>query len=374
MRSIKKMFSRLTKLRLATPTSSLNEVDSRTKKVVPTMKKSMQAVPALVAVILMHSSGAFRCFLLASESPQIAASNRQVGQDRQQTQGTSEPKESLDPLDAASKASALLEKIKSAVATATWEEYVQRPGDNAPALWTKAKVKIHFDKGRYLLRFDYQTKMQNTIYMDKDGKVIEERVVEWKPKEFVVLWDGKVGYAVTFWERIRPSGCQVEIYSSMPATDINRRFFTDPARLQVLDISSVLKNVGRDAIKVSKLPEKGYRASYLPKPWKGHFEFDFQPELGFHVTSHRLFDAEDKEPFETCTAKWKKTKGVWHVDRLVFDSDRRKLETPGSFQRSIIQFDSFDPRASVDDNLFSLESLNIPANAKRIDRRPDAQR
>jgi hypothetical protein len=93
----------------------LKEVDCPTEKVVPTMKNSRPAVAAFVAVILMQSSDAFRCTLLAAESPESAAGSPPSGQGPQQSQGTSAPKEALDPLEAASKAIAQLEKIKSAV-------------------------------------------------------------------------------------------------------------------------------------------------------------------------------------------------------------------------------------------------------------------
>src|SRR5262249_39605044 len=127
----------ITVLLLITPIFQLYELASPSEKVIPTMKKSMPVVAAFVAVFLIPCSDAFRCASLAAESPESATGSPRVGQDSKQTQGPSAPKETLDPLEAASRALAQLEKIKSAVATATWEEHFQRPEDIAPAPWTK---------------------------------------------------------------------------------------------------------------------------------------------------------------------------------------------------------------------------------------------
>jgi RNA polymerase sigma factor (sigma-70 family) len=340
-----------------------------------TMSKIKLAATALTTAILMGSVAVFLVAPLTATPLDNSAGGTRSIQVPQRKETHTAGKQAIDPLESARMASAQVKKLRSAVATATWEEYIQDPGEEKPwAPRTKAKVKIYFDRGKYLLRFDYQTKQQKTAYFDKDGKKRDERLVEWKPKEFVVLWDGKDAYAITFSERIRPAGCMMEIYSKLPVPETQQYFFTDAARLQVVNIGGLIENVGRDAIEMSRLPMGGYRAAYRFKTWKGRGEFELQPELGFHVTSSRVFNPDETEPVQTFTATWKKTKGFWHIQRFVTDFDNRKIDKDkGFFQRSILQFDSFSPDAKVDGNLFKLESLNLPARVYTLDRRPAAE-
>jgi RNA polymerase sigma factor (sigma-70 family) len=354
-----------------------NEAASLAEGVIRTMTmcKIKLAATGLMTAILMGSFAVFLVSPLTATSLENSAGEARSIQAPPRKKKQTAPKEAIDPLESARMASAQVAKLRSAVATATWEEYFQGSGEEKPwAPRTKATVKIYFDRGKYLLRFDYQTKQHMTGYFDKGGLKRDERWVEWKPKEFVILWDGKDAYAITFSDRIRPSGCMMEIYSKLPLPETNHYFFTDAARLQIVNIEALIKNVGRDTIEMSRLPTGGYRGTCRFKDWKGRDELEIQPELGFHVTSSRVFNPDETEPVQTFKATWKKTKGVWHIQRFVTEFDNRKIDKDkGFFQRSILQFDSFNPEAKVDGDLFKLESLKLPARVYTIDRRPGAE-
>src|SRR4051812_43390303 len=50
-------------------------------------------------------------------------------------------------------------KMESAIGTGTLEIYRKEAGEKEKTLIVKAKVDVQFDKGKYSLRFEYETKL-----------------------------------------------------------------------------------------------------------------------------------------------------------------------------------------------------------------------
>jgi RNA polymerase sigma factor (sigma-70 family) len=274
-----------------------------------------------------------------------------------------------DPLDTARKASIEAGKIQSAAGTAIFELYIQDRGAKELSLRTRARVKVSFDQGKYLLRFAYETKLETTTYESADRKKSETRLAEWKPSEFVILYDGKDAYSITFADKISRAGCMMEIYPRLPVPEFP---WKDPARLatQVFNLDDVLRSLDRDAVKMTKLTTGGYRGSY-------HFKnapavectFDVEPEVGFNVTATKVTNRGNPTVVQSGTAKWKKIAGRWYVEQLIQEFDNRHLSERGYLQRSVLRYETFEPGAKVDAKQFTLEALPIPEKVYRIDRR-----
>jgi RNA polymerase sigma factor (sigma-70 family) len=279
-----------------------------------------------------------------------------------------------DPLELIRQASRSASQIRSAVGTATFEHFMQEPRHNEKKLGlrTKGKVKVYFDRGRYHLRFQFDTMLQWTTYTDGKGKVVQEKFVEWKPEDLFVIYDGKTATVVTFSRRIRPSGCMVEIWPELrgPAANLP---WNDVARLglAVLDVEGLIRNLGRDAIRLTKMPQGGYRGRYHVKNApKVRVEFDARPEAGFNVTAERVFNEGNDQPVTARSAAWKKDKGLWYVERLVEENDFRGGRLGGYRERWVFRYTHFEPNARVDPTLFTLKSAKVPDRTRVLDRRP----
>jgi len=277
----------------------------------------------------------------------------------------------IDPLDLALTASLKAKEVRSAKGTGTFEVLVQERQDKEPKLRTKATFQMFYDRGKYLLRFDYQTKLIWTTRQDELGKVSEPRLLEWKPKEYVVLYDGTDVYGITYREGAKPSGSMVEVYSRMPVPGTHW-ILRDPARLglQVTNVEKLIENLGRRAITMKQLPKGGYLGKYFLKESPSHAEFEIRPEVGFNITAGRVYNPDNPRPITTYALSWKKMKGNWYADRLVREFDRRGMAKDGTLERAIVQYSEYMPNASVDPSVFQFESLHIPADARTFDRRP----
>jgi RNA polymerase sigma factor (sigma-70 family) len=274
-----------------------------------------------------------------------------------------------DPLELARQASrAASEGIRSAVGVGTFERYVQDPGEKELTLRTKAKVKVHYDRGKYHLQFDYATKLERTIYNNEKGEKIREAIVDWKPEDFHVIYDGKDVYEITFSQRINPVPCMIEIRDSLPIPDFP---WGDVARLSraVSYLDQLIQNIGKDAIKITDLPNGGYRANFRVKNApKVRVELGILPEIGFNIAHERVFNEDEEKPVQVQNATWKKLNDIWYVQRLV--EDLGSLKRSGRLRRSVFEYETFEINVEVDPKLFTLESVPIPFGARTFDRRP----
>jgi RNA polymerase sigma factor (sigma-70 family) len=327
------------------------------------MSKLITTSVCLVGLLLL--AGILTAAALATPGDPTAQNKVQPQPERQAAAQAPAP----DPLDAARKASIAAADLRSATGTAVFEQYVQEQGAKEPTLTTRAKVKVFFDQGKYLLRFTYETKRENTTYETRDGKVTKAKLVEWKPREFVILYDGKDAYSITFADAIRPAGCMMEIYPAMPVPEFP---WKDVARLglQMLDVDGVLKNLGRDAVTMAKLPAGVFRGTFHYKGAPVQCTFDVAAAADFNVTAVNVTNQGDATVVQKRTATWKKVAGRWYALELVDQFDNRHLSATGSLTRSVLRYDTFEPGATIDPKQFTLAALPIPERVYRLDRRP----
>jgi hypothetical protein len=286
-----------------------------------------------------------------------------------------------DVLAKAIKASREAAALTSFVGTAVFEYYVREPGQDEPMLRTKAKVKVFFDRGKYHLRFAYQTKLEFGDFSGEDltkprivdGDPIKARLVERKRRDFAVISDGQSRHNVSFSQADTGSGCLIEIEPEQRQR-LARLPMGNPSLLgkRVLDLEAVLTNLGRHAITISRLPEGGYRLQHAAKnsPME-RYEYELRPEKGWNCAERKVFNPGDNQAVLHSEATWKQAKEYWFVERLVETSDYRRNERAGQLTRSVFYFESFEPGAEVDAKLFSPASLPVPpGQIQEIDHRP----
>ena len=283
-----------------------------------------------------------------------------------------------DPLKSAIQVAAhATESLTSAIATGTFKRFEQKRTDKEPKLWTEAKVDVFFDRGKYHLHFDFQRMLHRTTYSDREGRVIEKKVVDWKPEDYVLIYDGMTAYSITFTERSHPTGCSGEIFSSVRnAASVEADFrWGDIARpwREMLNVETLVANLGREAIKVDERAEGIFRCSYQVKnspKYKGEYHLD--GNNGFQVVSSTLKRSDLDAPVQTKRLTWKNTDGVWHVASIFEEFDFRELRDDGLLTRSVFEYTSFKPNVKVDPKLFTLQAVEIPAGTRFIDRRRGA--
>jgi hypothetical protein len=278
----------------------------------------------------------------------------------------------LETIKQASVASS--EFLRSAVGSGTFEQYVQEPGDKEPKLRTKARVNVFFARGKYHLRFDYETMLVRTVYTDMQGNKTDEKLAEWKPDRLFLIDDGLSATVVRFSERIRPRGCEAEIFSERPAPSTGFPW-GDPARLgkESMDVERLIQNLGKNSIQVSDLPDGGHRGIFRPKNSdKVRVEFDTKPEIGFNVVAIRAFNEGDEIPVTATELTWKKSGDVWYVEQINKLQDYRRVKEPGPLTRTVFKYDKMDLNVEVDPRLFGLDSTELPKGTRFLDRRRDA--
>jgi hypothetical protein len=284
-----------------------------------------------------------------------------------------------DVLAKAIKASREAAALTSFVGTAVFEHYVREPGQDEPMLRTKAKVKVYYDRGKYHLRFDYQTKLEFSVFPGEDltkprfvdGDPVKAGLVETKPRDFAIIFDGKDKYRVTIAGRIPfiRRSIEIEVEERRPELP-----FVNPALLgkRLLDLEQVLENRGRNSFTITRLADGGYRVRQAIKDDgpKMLVEFYVHPEAGWNVVKRRIFNPNDDHATHHAETTWKQKKGHWFGERLIETVDVRRDDRFARFTRSVFYFETFEPGAEVDAKLFSPASLPVPpGQVQEIDHR-----
>ncbi len=264
------------------------------------------------------------------------------------------------------------EKLVSAIGAGEFTVLMQHKGDDEPKLWSKAKVHVSFDRGKYHVKLLYERMLMRVSTTDMDGKTTEQ-IADVKYDDVRIIADENDVYVISFSDRIRPNGCKIEIYSK-EQTQFGWSMcgfpWSEPARLwkSLPDIEEISKNSGADAIKFSDAGKGRFLAEYpIDDPFA---DFTVDRAVGFNVVSSRAFNPKQKTPAQSSKATWKKDHEAWYVAEFVEEFDNRDVEPEkGRFRRSELKYKSFDVNAKVDPDLFTLKSLPIPAGTRVIDRR-----
>jgi hypothetical protein len=266
------------------------------------------------------------------------------------------------------------EGLRSAIGAAEFTVLTRQNEDDEPKLWSKAKVHVYFDGGKYHIQLVYEKKLERVSTTDKDGKTTE-RIADDRYDDVRIIVDDDAVYVVNFSERIRPTGCSGDIWSKEQMRSglaMSGFPWAEPARLwkKLPDVDQIIKKLGADAIAFSEIAEGRFRATYpVGKPYA---EVDFERSAGFNVTAFRAFNPKQKNPVQSSEAIWKQADGKWYVSEFIEEWDNREVQPDrGHFSRSTLKFDKFEPNVKVEPSLFSLNSVPIPARTRFIDRRPN---
>jgi internalin A len=250
---------------------------------------------------------------------------------------------------------------------------IQEHDDKVPMLRTKAKVKAYFDRGKYHLRFDFETLLHRTIYHDEHGQKSADKLAEWKPDRKFVINDGVTASVVTISDRIHPSGCMVETYAPREALPLGDFPWSDPARLGTtcLNIEALIRNLGRDSISVTKSADGILHGSFrIKNSPKVRVEFDADPAVGFNVVARRIFNPDEQLPASSTELKWRKIGDVWFAEQIVEVNHYKDANNIGHMVRDTFSYDSVELNKDVDPALFTLDSTGYPGGAQFYDRKP----
>jgi RNA polymerase sigma factor (sigma-70 family) len=272
------------------------------------------------------------------------------------------------PVEQLLKASGEVRKLRSAAGMAVFEGYALE-GEEKAGPHTKGKVSVYFDGGKYHLRYQYDYRQRQTLPAKAGGG---KKVAEMTPDDVAVICDGAVTQEViysAFW--FRPAGCQVNLRDRLRNASWGI-CLDHPAELwrEVLDVDALVKDVGRDALTLTRLESGTIRGSYrLMNAPKVRVEFEARPADGYNVSSLRVFNDGETRAAQTARATWARASGAWYVKELVTELDGRRPAGGGKLNRLVFRYESFEPGAKVDPKLFTLDCLAIPTNARTLDQR-----
>jgi RNA polymerase sigma factor (sigma-70 family) len=337
-------------------------------------------IPAVVLVGVLFSGGLALLARMGNGPARVAArpprdSGKPAAQhlppgleSRPAARPSGEAAPALAPLDLLLKASEEVRKPRSAAGTAAFEAYeFEREAMAQPH--TKGKVQVYFDGGKYQLRYKYEYRQRQSVPAKfGDG----EKVVDVTPADVAVIFDGAVTREVvysTHW--FRPTGCQVNLRERL--RDASWGIWLDhPAELwrEALDVKALVKDLGRDALTLTRVGDGTLRGSYrLKNAPKVRVEFEARPADGYNVSSVRAFNEGESRPAQTAKVTWSRAKDVWYVKELVTELDSRAAAGTGKLYRLVFRYESFETGAKVDPALFTLDCLAIPPNTRIMDQR-----
>lgn len=266
------------------------------------------------------------------------------------------------------------EKLVSAIGVGQYTVEMQDADDDQPELWTKAKVHVYFERGKYHIQLGYE-KMLVAVLTTENGKSTS-RLVDKKYDDVRMIVDGDAVYVVKFSKEFQPTGCTGMIFLKEQETfafATSGFSLSRPARMEFFDIDASLKIAGENPIAYSDLGDGRFRATYsIGKPYMA--ELDVDRSVGFNVTEFHTFNPERKNVRMSIErATWKQVNETWYADECI-----REIDTRGSglksehFSRSRFKYDTFDANIKVEPELFTLKSVAIPVGAQFNDRRQNA--
>ncbi len=283
------------------------------------------------------------------------------------------PISAAEILEAARKASiASSEALQSAQGSGTFTVHRKNVTDKDEILWTDGSFELSYDGGQYYLDITYRKLLQRTRYTNADGQSTE-KVVDWSPDRVVIVYDGQTASVVTFSPRINPTGCEVETFDTMKSAVAAAGFpIHAPAQpwSQVLNVDSLIRNLGTDAITVTQLDAGIARGEFKIKNSKNSYvQFDVDSKKGGNVVSTRTFIRPSTEPAGTNQLIWEQKNSTWFVKQFKSSHNYSRFDgIPPYCEHTVVTFDSFAPNTPIDDEVFSIKALPIPPGTRTLDR------
>ncbi len=244
----------------------------------------------------------------------------------------------------------------------------QDRGATKPIVWTDGAFRLSHAPGKLRLDMRFHVRKARVSIVDNDGKETHQEVAN-SPVDIIVLDDGTAISKVTFSPRIMPSGCRIELYSSLRAALSGTGFpLRNPVHPQrdVLDVDALVRNLGADAVKWSKQDGTFFQGDYhLRNTNRVRAEFQVDAAMGNRVVSKAVFNFPADSPAAEHRLKWAKADDTWYVKSLSWT--KRYANQP--VRRAEVVFLDYQPNAEFMDDEFSLSSASIPDGARTLDRR-----
>lgn len=236
------------------------------------------------------------------------------------------------------------------------KESVQSEG-TFELFWKEGRCRVDLHLTRHRVR---------VVLLGKEDE--GEQQGDLKGERRVILGDANSGTVVTFSPRIHPTGCQVENYGSLDDAIAFAEFpFRHPAQLwqDVLNVDRLITNLNGDPITFADGKNGRLEGRYRVKnSKKSHARFEIDPTSGYRVTSHLDLVDSSTTPLVEKQVVWGQAESVWFVKELHL---KERFGGEGE-TRTSVTYTTFAPNQKVDDAVFDLQSLEIPARTREIDR------
>lgn len=238
--------------------------------------------------------------------------------------------------------------------------------DEKESVRSEGTFELFWKEGRCRLDLHLTRHRARVVVLGKEDEEGQEG--DLKGERRVILGDSNAGTVVTFSPRIHPAGCQLEHYGSLDNAIAFAEFpFRHPAQLwqDVLHVDRLITNLEGDPITFANGKNGRLEGRYRVKnSKKSHAVFEIDPRSGYRVTSHEDLVDPSPTPRVEKQVVWGQAESVWFVKELhLTERFGGEGET-----RTSVTYTTFAPNQKVDDAVFDLKSLEIPAKTREIDR------
>ena len=238
--------------------------------------------------------------------------------------------------------------------------------DEKEVVQSEGTFELFWKEGRCRLDLHLTRHRVRVVTLGKEDEAGQEG--DLKGERRVILGDADSGTVVTFSPRIHPTGCQIENYGSLDDAIAFAEFpFRHPAHLwqDVLNVDRLITNLDGDPIAFADGKNGRLEGRYRVKnSKKSHGVFEIDPRTGYRVTSHQTLVDPSTTPLVEKQVVWGLAESVWFVKELhLTERFGGEGET-----RTSVTYTTFAPNQKVDDAVFDLKSLEIPARTRELDR------
>jgi hypothetical protein len=272
------------------------------------------------------------------------------------------------------------EGVQSVTAKARFMNWSRGPDDKEFQLITAGRLQLYSAGGKYHLKISHEKMLHRTInlpqgvfpsqkpgefevFRNAAGEVVDvpAKMVDWKADRVFIVNDGRSIKSRVFSPRMRPDGVRSESHSSIMeacAQQVGARY-VDPAHLVgIAKLDAVVKNLGKEAIQITGLPNGGFRVTYRVKNApQVRVELDAFAKDGFNISASRVFNEGTELPACAEEVTWKKVNDRWIVSRLSSEN-RYRGSKHLEYSKEVVVYYSLDVNPQVDPAAFTTESMN----------------
>jgi hypothetical protein len=265
--------------------------------------------------------------------------------------------------------------VQTAIATARFKCWYQEPKDTEPVEMTTGTVQLYFSEGKSLLRVAHDKRLRKVMivpegakliknagepdqFRDEDGELLEldTQLIDNRPNNVFISSDGISSRSVVIFKNQEPTWTTFKEFSQACA-EVGTAL-VDPIQLfqGICNLEAIEKNLGREAIRWTPLPDGGYRGCYRVKNApRVRVEFDALAEDSLNISASRVFNEGQELPAAVDEAAWKKVNDQWVVWRR---SRERRYQSRG-YEKQVVTYYKLDINSSVDPSAFTRNAMTV---------------